>query len=453
MPSTILIVDDERHTREGLRQVLGDQYEVYLAESAVEAFNLFDSENFDVVLTDLKMAGKSGLSVIDRAIALSHRPIVIMMTAYGTVESAVEAMRRGACDFLTKPVNLEQLEIVIKRALKSRNLEVENRNLHERLDSKFNYEGIIGNSLALSEVMEKMKLVARSKATVLLHGETGTGKELFAQAIHQNSDQARNSFIAVHCAAFPSNLLESELFGHEKGAFTGAEERRIGRFEAADGGTLFIDEIGEVDASTQVKLLRFLELRTFERLGSIKPIKVDVRLVVATNQKLEELVRSGRFREDLYYRLNVIPIELPPLRDRKEDIPILLMHYLERFAKENKTERVEIDPSAMKILQEFHWPGNVRELRNMAENIVVLKGGGRISEFDLPPHLLMQATTGRADDVFHESLSVEENEKRLVQNALVKAKGNRTRAAELMGISRRTLHRKLKQWPDLNPEA
>lgn len=452
MPSTILIVDDEKHTREGLRQVLGDEYEVYLAESAVEAFNLFDSENFDVVLTDLKMVGKSGLSVIDRAIELSYRPIVIMMTAYGTVESAVEAMRRGACDFLTKPVNLEQLEIVIKRALKSRNLEVENRNLHERLDSKFNYEGIIGNSLALSEVMEKMKLVARSKATVLLYGETGTGKELFAQAIHQNSDQARNSFIAVHCAALPSNLLESELFGHEKGAFTGAGERRIGRFEAADGGTLFIDEIGEVDASTQVKLLRFLELKTFERLGSIKPIKVDVRLVVATNQKLEELVRSGRFREDLYYRLNVIPFELPPLRNRKEDIPILLMHYLEYFSKENQTKRVEIEPSAMKVLQEFDWPGNVRELRNMAENIVVLKGGGRISEYDLPPHLLMKAMTGRAEDASHESLSVEENEKRLVRNALAKARGNRTRAAELMGISRRTLHRKLKQWPDLNPE-
>ncbi|AWT59394.1 MAG: Regulatory protein AtoC [Candidatus Moanabacter tarae] len=453
MPATILIVDDEKHTREGLKQVLGDNYEVYLAESAVEAFNLFDSENFDVVLTDLKMAGQSGLNVIDRAIELSYRPIVIMMTAYGTVESAVEAMRRGACDFLTKPVNLEQLEIVIKRALKSRNLEVENQNLHERLDSKFNYEGIIGNSLALSEVMEKMKLVARSKATVLLHGETGTGKELFAQAIHQNSDQARNSFIAVHCASLPSNLLESELFGHEKGAFTGADERRIGRFEAADGGTLFIDEIGEVDASTQVKLLRFLELRTFERLGSIKPIKVDVRLVVATNQKLEELVRSGRFREDLYYRLNVIPIELPPLRDRKEDIPILLMHYLQHFAKENQTERVEIEPSAMKIIQEFPWPGNVRELRNMAEHIVVLKGGGRISEYDLPPHLLMESMTGRIEDTSHESLLVEENEKRLVQNSLVKAKGNRTRAAELMGISRRTLHRKLKQWPDLNPEA
>ena len=453
MLATILIVDDEKHTREGLKQALGDQYEVYLAESANEAFNLFDSEDFDVVLTDLKMAGKSGLSVIDRAIELPHRPIAIMMTAYGTVESAVEAMRRGAYDFLTKPVNLEQLEIVIKRALKSRDLEVENRNLHERLDSKFSYQGIIGNSLALTEVMEKMKLVARSKATVLLHGETGTGKELFAQAIHQNSDRARNSFVAVHCAALPSNLLESELFGHEKGAFTGATERRIGRFEAAEGGTLFIDEVGDIDASTQVKLLRFLELRTFERLGSIKPIKVDVRLIVATNQKLEDLVKEGRFREDLYYRLNVIPIELPPLRERKEDIPILISHYLGYFAKENDTERVEIEPSAMKILQEYRWPGNIRELRNMAENIVVLKRGGRISEYDLPTHLVMAAATGMGESSFQEPLSVEESEKRLVRNALAKAKGNRTRAAEFLGISRRTLHRKLKQWRDLNIKA
>ncbi len=449
MPATILIVDDEKHTREGLKQALMDPYDVYLAESADEAFNLFDSEEFDVVLTDLKMSGKSGLSVIDRAIKLPHKPVAIMMTAYGTVESAVEAMRRGAHDFLTKPVNLEQLEIVIKRALKSRNLEVENRNLHERLDSRFSYQGIIGNSLALKEVMEKMKLVARSKATVLLYGDTGTGKNLFAQAIHQNSDRARNPFVTVHCAALPSNLLESELFGHEKGAFTGAGERRIGRFEAAEGGTLFVDEVGEIDASTQVKLLRFLELRTFERLGSIKPIKVDVRLIVATNQKLEDLVQKGRFREDLYYRLNVIPIELPPLRKRKDDIPILINHYLEYYTKENGTDRVELEPSAMKALQEYRWPGNVRELSNLAENIVVLKRGGRISEYDLPAHLVMEATSGSGESPLDQPFSVEENEKRLVRNALVRANGNRTRAAELLGISRRTLHRKLKQWPDL----
>ena len=272
MPATILIVDDEKNTREGLSLVLEEYYEVYLASGAEEAFNLFEAESFDVILTDLRMAGKSGLKVIDRAIKLPNRPICIMMTAYGNVETAVEAMRRGAFDFLTKPVSVEKLELLVKRALQSRQIENENAVLHERLDKKYSFNGIIGNSAVLTDVLNKVKLVAPSKATVLLEGETGTGKELIAQAIHQNSNRARQTFVPVHCAALAANLLESELFGHEKGAFTGANERRIGRFESADGGTLFLDEIGEIDASTQVKLLRFLETRSFERLGSSKPI-------------------------------------------------------------------------------------------------------------------------------------------------------------------------------------
>ena len=455
MPATILIVDDEKNTREGLGLALEEDYEVYMASSAEEAFNLMEAETFEVVLTDLRMAGKSGLSVIDKAIKLPNRPICIMMTAYGNVETAVEAMRRGAFDFLTKPVSLEKLDMLIKRALKSRTMEAENEVLHERLDKKYSFDGIVGNSPNLTEVLDKVRLVAPSKATVLLEGETGTGKELIAQAVHQNSERSRQAFVPVHCAALAANLLESELFGHEKGAYTGATERRIGRFEAADGGTLFLDEIGEIDASTQVKLLRFLETRSFERLGSSKPIKVDLRLVCATNRNLNEMVGRGEFREDLLYRLNVITINLPPLRERTDDLPILLRHYIDYFSRENGLEPVRISEGAMKTLQAYRWPGNIRELRNFCENTVVLKRGSELTEYDLDPKYSAVATDpsvveAAADLPSSPTLSRKENEKRLLRSALIKANGNRTRAAELMGISRRTLHRKLVQWPELN---
>jgi DNA-binding NtrC family response regulator len=453
MPASILIVDDERNTREGLSAALEGDYDVFLASSADEAFNLMASQSFEVVLTDLRMAGKSGLKVIDRCLEQSNRPVAIMMTAYGNVETAVEAMRRGAFDFLTKPVNLEKLEILIKRALQSRQLEQENAVLHERLDQRYSFEGIIGNSSGLTQVLETVKLVAPSRATVLLEGETGTGKELIAQAIHQNSDRARKPFVPVHCAALAVNLLESELFGHEKGAFTGANERRIGRFEAADGGTLFLDEIGEIDSSTQVKLLRFLETRRFERLGSSKSMDVDARLVCATNRNLTEMVKSGEFREDLLYRLNVVTIQLPPLRDRLDDLMTLLRHYTEQFSAENKVETVEFSEAALKRLQAYPWPGNIRELRNFCENIVILKRGSMVNEYDLEDkyHQTASGEIVSNSPAASPSLSKEENEKRLLRSALVKSNGNRTKAAELMGISRRTLHRKLSQWPELDP--
>ncbi len=455
MPASILIVDDERNTREGLSAALEGEYDVFLASSADEAFNLMEAQSFEVVLTDLRMAGKSGLKVIDHCLEQPSGPIAIMMTAYGNVETAVEAMRRGAFDFLTKPLNLEKLEILIKRALQSRKLEEENAVLHERLDQKYSFEGIVGNSPGLRQVLETVKLVAPSRATVLLEGETGTGKELIAQAIHQNSNRARKPFVPVHCAALAVNLLESELFGHEKGAFTGASERRMGRFEVADGGTLFLDEIGEIDASTQVKLLRFLETRRFERLGSSKAIDVDVRLVCATNRNLAEMVKSGEFREDLLYRLNVVTIELPPLRERVEDLMTLLRHYTEEFSKENGVEAVEISEGALKLLQAYPWPGNVRELRNFCENIVILKRGSKVNEYDLEEKYHRTASGDAAErsapKAASPSLSKEENEKRLLRSALIKANGNRTKAAQLMGISRRTLHRKLSQWPELDP--
>ncbi|MCH8474889.1 MAG: sigma-54 dependent transcriptional regulator [Opitutales bacterium] len=452
MPATILIVDDEKHTREGLSEMLEDDYDVYEARNADEAFNLLEAEEFDLVLTDLKMSGKSGLKVIDKAMAMPYRPTCIMMTAYGTVDVAVEAMKRGAFDFVTKPLHLEKLELLLQRALRSRQVEEENQQLHSRLDEKFRLDNFVGQSAALNEMLERVKLVAPSRATILVEGETGTGKELVAQAIHQNSPRARGAFVAVHCAALPANLLESELFGHEKGAFTGAMEKRIGRFEAADGGTLFLDEIGEIDASTQVKLLRFLEEHSFERVGSMKPIKVDVRLVVATNRNLAQMVKKGDFREDLFYRLNVVKIPMPPLRDRKDDIPVLIEHFIKHYAKENGLPRVRVEAETMKVLQNYRWPGNIRELRNFAENAVILHRGEKLTPYDLDRKYFgeEEEIEEKSPEIASHPLSVEENEKKLLRNALREAGGNRTKAAQLMGVSRRTLHRKLAQWPELD---
>jgi DNA-binding NtrC family response regulator len=461
MVPSVLIVDDEKHTREGLQQALAESYDVSVAANADEAFNLMEAQAYDAIVTDLRMPGKSGLKIIDKALALPGRPAVIMMTAYGNVESAVEAMKRGAVDFLTKPVNIERLELLIQRALKSKTLEVEVKQLHERLDEKFSFEQIIGHSQELKDVIDRVRLVAPSKATILVEGESGTGKELVAQAIHQVSPRSRAPFVAVHCASLSESLLESEIFGHERGAFTGAVEKRVGRFESADGGTLFLDEIGEISASTQVKLLRFLETKSIERVGGNKPLDLDVRLVAASNRNLEQLVRAGKFREDLFFRLNVVRIVMPPLRQRAEDVPLLLTHFLRIFAEENGLPPLTLEPGAIRTLQGYAWPGNIRELRNFAENAVVLHRGGKLTEYDLEPKFRGAAPEGSVADPTHvgpgaelahraDSLSVEENEKRLLREALIKARGNRTKAAELMGVSRRTLHRKIAQWPELD---
>ena len=454
MKPTVLIVDDEKHTRDGLRAALEDKYETFVAKDAAEAARLMQDVPPDAVLTDLRMAGEDGMAVIDRALKLSPQPVCLMMTAYGDVETAVQAMSRGAYWFMQKPVDLRQVELLLERGLKARATEKEVAVLKTRLDRKFSLGEVVGSSAALQHAIEQVRSVATSNATVLLLGETGTGKELFAQMIHQASNRAKGPFMAVHCAAIPANLLESELFGHEKGSFTGANERRVGRFESADGGTLFLDEIGEIDATTQIKLLRFLETRSVERLGSHKPIALDLRLVCATNRDLLQMVKEGKFREDLYYRLSVVPLRMPPLRERPDDIPLLLSHYLKRFAAENHLAEVRLGADALGVLARYPWPGNIRELRNTCENLAVLRPGKVLTAGDLDPRYaqptnlggvvrpgLLAASGGMFDK--------EQNEKELLKQALASAAGNRTKAAELLGISRRTLHRKLLQWPEL----
>jgi DNA-binding NtrC family response regulator len=447
----LLIVDDEKPTREGLRAALEERYEVFLAEDAATAIDLLERERFDVLLTDLRLPQEDGMQLIARAKALSKPPVCILMTAYGSEDVAVEAMKRGADDYLSKGrMQIEEVELRIARALRQQHLEEENLSLRQRLDKRFGLENVIGESPPMQEVLEIVRQVAPSKASVLIQGESGTGKELIAKAIHQLSPRAKGPWVPVHCAALPSTLLESELFGHEKGAFTGAHERRIGRFEQANGGTLFLDEVGEFDPGIQVKLLRVLGERTFERLGSNKTISVDVRMVSATNKHLEDLVREGKFREDLYYRLKVVPITLPPLRERLGDVPLLARAFMKEFAAENEKPVNEIHPDALEAMMTYTWPGNVRELRTVIERAVVLCRGDRIQLRDLPPEvrgLRPGLSLGSPKNPLAEpDLTLEEAEKQLIIRALKDCDGNRTAAARKIGISRRTLHRKLHQY-------
>src|SRR5213082_2862633 len=382
---TILIVDDEKHTRDGLRRLLENDYDVYVAGDIASAMNVLEREHVDLLLTDLRLGPEDGMQLIERALKMPDPPICIMMTAYGSVDTAVEAMKRGAYHFVTKPLNLDKVEMLIARALASRKLEQENRTLRQQIDERYGLENIIGESPALREVLDTIRQVAPSSANVLIEGESGTGKELAAHAIHSLSRRSKAKFVVVHCAALSPQLLESELFGHERGAFTGAHERRIGRFEQASGGTIFLDEIGEIDASTQVKLLRVMsEERAFERVGGNQTLRADVRLIAATNKNLEQLVREGKFRDDLYFRLNVVRITMPPLRERKEDIPILVRGFLRHFCKTNDKPLVDLASDAMDALLAYDWPGNVRELRTAIEHGVVMATGPKITLRDLP---------------------------------------------------------------------
>ena len=444
MSSSILIVDDEKNTRDGLRNALDSDFDVYVAADANGAVKTMETMPIDVLLTDLRLGGDDGMTLIGRALELPKPPICIMMTAYGSVDSAVEAMKKGAYDFVTKPVNIDRLEMLVRRALKDRATRQENKVLRERVEKQLTIEGMIGRSPAMVEVFDTIKQVAPSKATVLLQGESGTGKELAAHAIHHLSPRAKEKFLAVHCAALAPELLASELFGHEKGAFTGAFERRIGRFEQAKGGTLFLDEIGEIDAGTQVKILRVLGERSFERVGGGQTFQTDVRLIAATNRDLARLVGEGKFREDLYFRLHVVPLTMPPLRDRKVDIPLLVDAFLKESAAENGKPFRELAPDAMAAVLDYDWPGNVRELRTAIEHGVVMSTADRIALRDLPASV-RDRRDAPSSPTAPGGLNLQETETALILRALEDCRGNRTDAARMLGISRRTLHRRLKE--------
>ena len=451
MLPTLLIVDDERATREGLRSALEEEFDIYTAANASEAAKILKSEPIQLLLTDLRLGGDSGMQVLDTALALPDPPLALMMTAYGSVDTAVEAMRHGAWHFVTKPLNLDEVEMLLKRALRSRNLETENKQLTQQVAKSHKLDRLIGKSLEIQKVSELIQQVSPTRATVLIEGESGTGKEVVAHLIHHLSGRPASKMVTVHCAALSPQLLESELFGHEKGAFTGAAQRRIGRFEQADGGTIFLDEIGEIDAATQIKLLRILSERSLERVGSNTPVKIDVRVIAATNRNLREMVDAGTFREDLYFRLNVVKIEMPQLRRRREDIILLANSFLAEFAKENQRPLKPLTDEALKLLLAYPWPGNVRELRTAIEHGVVMSNDPQIDARHLPDFLLNPPAPVRTaassknslDDRAELNLHVLETN--AIRAALAASSGNRTHAAELLGLSRRTLQRKLRE--------
>ncbi len=455
--ATVLIVDDEKHTRDGLRLALEDDFDCYVASNAAEALEFLKNDQVDVILTDLRLGEDNGMKLLEQALAMPKPPVCIMMTAYGSVDTAVEAMRRGAYHFVTKPLNLDEVELLVKRALRSRHLEHENKALKQQVEQKFSIEGILGRADALKPILETIQQVAPTRATVLIEGESGTGKELVARAVHNLSGRPKAKMVTVHCAALSPQILESELFGHEKGSFTGAQEKRIGRFELADGGTLFLDEIGEIDAGTQVKLLRALGEQTIERVGGSRPIKIDVRVIAATNKDLAQMVEQGKFREDLYWRLRVVTIHMPPLRTRKGDIPVLAEHFLKELSAANGKAFKPLGEDAMPMLMNYDWPGNVRELRAAIEHGIVMSNSSRVMAKHLPAYLSqpgglglrVPAPPGVRPTAPNEAppkapLDIHEMEKQLIMEALERSGNNRSEAAELLNMSRRSLQRKLK---------
>lgn len=459
----LLIVDDEKPTRDALRMALEDIYDVYTASNLTQAANILDAEPVDLILTDLRLGGENGMDLLDSASAREHPPVCIVMTAYGSVDTAVEAMKRGAYHFVTKPLNLDEVELLLKRAQRTRSLESANRELEATLHPHKGLDRLLGKSEAMEKVFRIIRQVAPGKTTVLIEGESGTGKELVAHAIHALSPRASKPFVVVNCAALSPQLLESELFGHEKGAFTGAVQKRIGRFEEANGGSIFLDEIGEIDPATQVRLLRVLSERTIERVGSNTPVPIDVRVIAATNKSLKKLVEEGTFREDLFFRLNVVKIDMPPLRERQEDIILLSNAFLKEFAGENGKTVKPLSDQATRALLSYPWPGNVRELRTAIEHGIVMSNGSTVDLTHLPAQLRTtqqeQPESPPPDQpsqpithiqlVHPGSLNLLSLEKEAIRQALRITGDNRTAAAKLLGISRRTLQRKIAE--DFDP--
>lgn len=448
MKRTILIVDDEKNIREGLAMDLElEGYDCVLASDGLEAWNIINRQQIDLVVSDLRMPGLSGEELLKRVSGSYPMLPVVILTGHGTIESAVDAMRDGAVDFLTKPVNLDRLNMLVKRSLANRDLYDQHQQLQEELDQlkkRTKYDRIIGKSQKIVRLMEVVQQIAPTKASVLITGESGVGKELIADAIHDLSNRSDGPFIKVHCAALTESLLESELFGHEKGAFTGAISQKKGRFELANGGTIFLDEIGEIDAATQVKLLRVLQEKQFERVGGETTITVDVRVVSATNRNLQEEIAKGNFREDLYYRLNVVQLEVPPLRERKEDIALLMTDFLRTFSDENGKQIEGFSNRARNALYKYDWPGNIRELRNCIESAVVMARGKLIELEDLPP--AVAGAESEAQLSLPVGITLEQAEKELIVNTIAHCGGNKTKAAEVLGIGRKTLHRKLQEY-------
>jgi len=444
MHERILVVDDDKLVNEFVDETLTRAgYDVTSAMSGEEAVELAEIEDFDLVLSDVRMPGMGGIELLKTIRKQSPQSLIIMITAYGTVKNAVEAMKLGAFDYILKPFSPDELEIIIKKALKFHGLQVENDRLRNEVGRKYSFDNIVGRNEDLQDVFDLVKVAADSKATILLTGESGTGKELIARAIHYNSPRKDNAFIRVNCASLPENLIESELFGHEKGAFTGAIKQNKGRFELADGGTILLDEISEMPLSLQAKLLRVLQEYEFERVGSGRPIKVDVRVIATSNRHLKTEIKEGNFREDLYFRLNVIQIELPPLRNRRDDIPELTDYFIAKYNEENARVVDGISDKALSTLMKYHWPGNVRELENIIQRSVVTCRSNVITPELFPGYITGGDTIDTGDVVLPMPVTLAELEKYAIVEALKFTGGNRTRAADILGITSRTLRNKL----------
>ncbi|MGE4519137.1 MAG: sigma-54-dependent transcriptional regulator [Desulfobacteraceae bacterium] len=447
MTSKILVVDDEKSHCIMLEAVLGEEgYDIEYAHDGTEGVELAEKKSFDLILLDVRMNKMGGVEALKKIKDIDKDIPVIMMTAYASVNTAVDSLKSGAYDYLTKPLDVEELKIIIKKALDHTKLKKENTYLKKRVEKKYGFSNIIGESRAMNELFENISLAAPTDATILITGKSGTGKELIANAVHENSERKNNPFIKVNCAALPETLLESELFGHEKGSFTGAHKAKKGFFAMADKGTIFLDEISEISKNVQVKLLRVLQEQEIQPVGGNHSLKVDIRVVAATNKNLEEEVKEGRFREDLYYRLNVLKLNIPELIERGEDIILLADYFLKKYAEKNGKEIKGFKENVYKILLNYNWPGNVRELENFVERTVILTPNEYIQEKDLPPYILY----GNSGDIVTQTRlsgkTIKEMEKEMILRTLEETDGNRTRTAEILGISRRKLQIKLKEY-------
>lgn len=454
--SKILLIEDDETMRDGMSQVLKRAgHDVVCVSNGFDGIKSLSKEKFDLVITDFKMEGMDGMEVLEKVKSIDENIEVLMITAYGTIDMAVEAMRKGAFDYVTKPFSPKEFIIRVEKAIKFRDakktearLDEENKYLRHELDIQYNFGEIVGASEKMKAVFEMVEKIAKSDSAVMIYGESGTGKEMVARAIHFHSNRKDNSFVKVNCGALAEGVLESELFGHEKGSFTGAIRRKLGRFELADKGTIFLDEIGDIPTGTQIKLLRVLQEKEFERVGGEETISVDVRVIAATNKDLRIMVEEGKFREDLFYRLQVIPIELPPLRERKEDIPMLIEHFLEKKSRQLNKKPPRVNEMALKELTNYYWPGNVRELENLMERAVVLCEGEEIGLKDLP--MLLGNTNKSSLNLSREDLSLDEAledlERQLIERALEKAKGVKTEAARILGLKTSALYYKLEKY-------